>query len=141
MRVGGVNRSVDRARLKNLIERERQTFVRDHPRSRELHERATGRLLAGVPMVWMTAWPGDYPVAFSSARGNRVVDVDDRPYIDFCLGDTGSMSGHSPKPVIEAIRECAENRGGITTMLPNDDATLVAEELSRRFGPLLWQFP
>ncbi len=136
----GGRRSVDRDRLSVLLERERQTFVREHPRSRELHRQAERSLLAGVPMVWMTAWPGDYPIFFAEARGSHVTDVDGRTYVDFCLGDTGAMSGHSPKPVLDALTERAEAKGGFTTMLPSEDAIVVGDELARRFGPPLWQF-
>jgi glutamate-1-semialdehyde 2,1-aminomutase len=132
--------SIDRPRLRRLIARERETFARAHPMSRELHRRARGSLLAGVPMIWMTSWPGDYPVFFAKARGSHVTDVDGIDYADFCLGDTGSMSGHSPEPLVTALKERAERLGGITTMLPTEDSLAVGEELSRRFGPLLWQF-
>ena len=131
---------IDRERLGRLIEREREGYVREHSRSRELHERAKGSLLAGVPMVWMTMWPGGYPIFYEEAHGCRVTDVDGHEYVDFCLGDTGSMSGHSPEPVVKAMRERMEARGGITTMLPSEDALFVGEELTRRFGPALWQF-
>jgi glutamate-1-semialdehyde 2,1-aminomutase len=133
-------RRVDRRRLRSLIQRERASFVNQHPRSRELHEKALRSLLAGVPMIWMTAWPGGHPVFLAEAHGCRAADVDGHAYIDFCLGDTGSMSGHSPQPVLRAIREQAETRGGMTTMLPSEDAVFVGEELSHRFGAALWQF-
>ena len=108
---------------------------RPHPRSRELHERARGSLLGGVPMSWMTMWAGAHPVYLAEAHGATVVDVDGNEYADFCLGDTGAMAGHSPEPTVAAVRERAR---GITTMLPTEDAAWVGEELARRFGlPLL----
>ena len=119
-----------------MIEREREEFARRHRRSRELHERAGGSLLAGVPMSWMTMWAGGHPVYLDSAKGARLVDVDGNEYADFCLGDTGAMAGHSPEPVMRAIREQA----GLTTMLPTEDAAWVGEELTRRFGLPYWQF-
>ena len=119
-----------------MIEREREEFARRHRRSRELHERAGGSLLAGVPMSWMTMWAGGHPVYLDYAEGARLVDVDGNEYADFCLGDTGAMAGHSPGPVRRAIREQA----GLTTMLPTEDAAWVGEELQRRFGLPLWQF-
>jgi glutamate-1-semialdehyde 2,1-aminomutase len=119
-----------------VIERERQEFARRHRRSRELHERAGGSLLAGVPMSWMTMWAGGHPVYLDYAEGARLVDVDGNEYADFCLGDTGAMAGHSPPPVRRAIREQA----GLTTMLPTEDAAWVGEELARRFGLPFWQF-
>jgi glutamate-1-semialdehyde 2,1-aminomutase len=87
-------------------------------------------------MSWMTMWPGGHPIYFSEARGARLVDVDGNEYADFCLGDTGAMAGHSPEPVMRAIRE----RSGLTTMLPTDDAAWVGEELARRFSLPFWQF-
>ena len=33
----------------------------------------------------------------------RFVDVDGIEYVDFCLGDTGAMTGHAPEPTLEAF--------------------------------------
>jgi glutamate-1-semialdehyde 2,1-aminomutase len=118
------------------LARERDRFARDHRLSGELHRRAAGSLLAGVPMSWMTMWAGGHPVYLDHAEGARLVDVDGNEYADFCLGDTGAMAGHSPAPVMRAIRE----RAGLTTMLPTEDAAWVGEELGRRFGLPYWQF-
>jgi glutamate-1-semialdehyde 2,1-aminomutase len=123
-------------RLAGLTERERERFVREHQRSRELFERARSSLLAGVPMSWMAKWAGGYPVYAAEARGARVRDVDGHDYADFCLGDTGAMAGHSPPATVAALRE----RAGFTTMLPTEDAAWVGEELGRRFGLPYWQF-
>ena len=49
-------------RATTLLARERDRFAREHRRSRELHERARGSLLAGVPMSWMTMWAGGHPI-------------------------------------------------------------------------------
>ena len=131
---------VGRARLRALLERERARYVADHPRSRELFERATATLLAGVPMSFMGMLTGAFPLFFEGATGNRITDVDGHTYIDFCLGDTGAMTGHSPAPVLEAVQERLQNKGGITTMLPTEDAIYVGAELQRRFGLPYWQF-
>jgi glutamate-1-semialdehyde 2,1-aminomutase len=72
------------------------------------------------------------------ARGGHFTDVDGLEYVDFCLGDTGAMTGHALPQVAEAIHHRALN--GITTMLPNEDAQWVAAELQRRFGLPKWQF-
>lgn len=112
-------------------------FARDHPKSRELFRRAKPVLLAGVPMHWMTRWAGSFPIFASSGRGNRVIDVDGHEYLDFCLGDTGSMFGHSPKAVVDAVTR--QVRNGITMMLPTEDSIWVGEDLGRRFGLPYWQ--
>ena len=118
--------------------REEERFAREHPRSRALAERAREHLLAGVPMHWMAKWPGGFPLFVAEARGSRFVDVDGHEYVDFCLGDTGAMSGHAPAATLRAIAE--QSARGITTMLPVEDALWVADELTRRFGVTRWQF-
>ena len=121
-----------------LLERELERFEREHPRSRELTKRAHASLLSGVPMHWMVRWAGGFPVYAAEATGARFRDVDGIEYVDFCLGDTGAMTGHSPEPVTRAIAEQAAR--GITLMLPSEDALWVGEELTRRFGLARWQF-
>jgi glutamate-1-semialdehyde 2,1-aminomutase len=125
-------------RAEALLERELERFVELHPRSGELSRRAAESLLAGVPMHWMARWPGTYPVYASEALGARFRDVDGIEYVDFCLGDTGAMTGHSPEPVVRAVAEQAAR--GITLMLPSEEALWVGEELTRRFGLARWQF-
>jgi glutamate-1-semialdehyde 2,1-aminomutase len=125
-------------RLPELMRLEQARFAEAHPRSRELAAAAAANLLAGVPMHWMTKWPGGFPVVVAEARGARFTDVDGLEYVDFCLGDTGAMTGHAPAPTVRAIERQAAR--GITTMLPSEDALWVAAELERRFGLPLWQF-
>ena len=88
--------TLDRSRLARLMDRELATFAADNPRSLALHERAKGSLLDGVPMNWMVKWAGGFPLFVDTAGGAHFVDVDGHDYIDFCLGDTGAMAGHSP---------------------------------------------
>ena len=130
--------TVEQRRLAELQAREESRFEREHPRSRALALEARAHLLAGVPMHWMAKWPGGFPLHFAEAAGSRFVDVDGREYVDFCLGDTGAMSGHSPGPTVRAIEDRA--RRGITLMLPTEDAAVVSRELSGRFGLPIWQF-
>jgi len=131
--------SIDRDRLTALVERERAAYAAAHPRSRELFEQAT-HLFGRVPMTWMAKWAGSFPMYLDSATGNRVTDVDGHTYVDFALGDTGAMAGHSPKPTVDAVTTRMGALGGITTMLPTADAEWVGAELTRRFGLPLWSF-
>ncbi len=129
--------TVERKRVRALMEQETAKFLKTHKKSRKLFERAKGSLLAGVPMNWMVRWAGPYPVFVTDARGSYINDVDGNRYLDLCLGDTGSMFGHSPKPVVDAVKRQISK--GITMMLPNEDSVWVGEELSRRFGLPYWQ--
>lgn len=129
---------IDRNHLKRLHSREEERFLSRTPKSRELFERAKGVMPGGVPMSWMAKWPGKYPLFVASAQGAHFVDVDGNEFIDLCLGDTGSMTGHSPEATVNAIT--AQLKRGMTAMLPTDDAVTVSTELARRFGLPLWQF-
>ena len=128
---------IDRSRLASLRSAEEDRFADLHPRSAALAEQARGPLLAGVPMPWMTRWPGRFPLFVDSASGARLTDVDGVEYVDLCLGDTGAMTGHALPQVTAAVSERASR--GITTMLPSADAVWVGEELARRFGLPRWQ--
>jgi glutamate-1-semialdehyde 2,1-aminomutase len=139
MTEAGTEATISRQRIAALFDGERERFAREHPRSRELHERARGgALLSGVPMNWMTRWPGPFPIYFAAAEGARIVDVDGIEYADLCLGDTGAMTGHSPPPTVAAAGERLGR--GITTMLPSEESLGVGEEMARRFGLRHWQF-
>jgi glutamate-1-semialdehyde 2,1-aminomutase len=131
-------RTIDRTRLRSLMQREQQKFVADRPKSATLFERARKSLLGGVPMNWMAKWAGAFPPFVREARGAEFFDVDGHRYIDFCLGDTGAMTGHSPSATVSAVEQQA--RRAITLMLPSEDAIVVGEELQKRFGLPYWQF-
>ena len=128
----------DQTRLDQLFSNELELFVKTHPESKKLHEKAAGPMMNGVPMSWMKKWPGPYPVYVASAKGSHFKDVDGNDYVDFCLGDTGAMVGHSPDASVAAIKKQLDK--GITFMLPTDDAAVAAQTLADRFGLEKWQF-
>ena len=130
--------TIDRQRLKSLMEREQTRFVNERPKSKALFERAGKSLLGGVPMNWMVKWAGAFPPFVREAQGAHFFDVDGHRYVDFCLGDTGAMTGHSPAATVSAVEQ--QVRRGITLMLPSEDAIWVGEELQKRFGLPFWQF-
>jgi glutamate-1-semialdehyde 2,1-aminomutase len=129
---------INRTRLAELMAVEEQRFLDAHPKSGELFQTAKLSMPGGVPMSWMSKWPGAYPVFVEEAKGATFVDVDGNTYIDFCLGDTGSMTGHSPEATVTAIREQVGR--GLSAMLPTKDAAVVSADLAERFNLPLWQF-
>jgi glutamate-1-semialdehyde 2,1-aminomutase len=131
--------TIDEHRLIELIKRERTLYRANFPGSWEAFA-AGDHLLGGVPMTWMRMWSGGYPIFHAAASGARLIDVDGNEFIDFCLGDTGAMAGHSPVAVQEALSRRYGEAGGATTMLPTQDAAWVAAELTRRFGAARWSF-
>jgi glutamate-1-semialdehyde 2,1-aminomutase len=125
------------SRLQSLMARERATFADRHPGSRAAYSRSD-HLFGRVPMTWMNKTAGDFPIYLEKANGNRIVDVDGNEFVDFALGDTGAMAGHSPAPVVAAVTERVQR--GLATMMPTEDAAIAGAELARRFGLPAWSF-
>jgi glutamate-1-semialdehyde 2,1-aminomutase len=132
--------TIDRPRLADLLARERQRFAAEHPRSAQAYADGGEHLFGGVPMTWMNKAAGRFPLYLHGARGARVIDIDGHEYIDFSLGDTGAMAGHSPREVVAAVRARIQDDGGITAMMPTQNAAWVGAELARRFGVPQWSF-
>ena len=130
---------IDRDVLAKLFDRERAQFLAMHPKSAAAYASAE-HLFGRVPMTWMNKKAGGFPIYFDRAQGNRVWDIDGNEYIDFALGDTGAMAGHSAPAVVEAIVNQVQNKGGLTTMLPTQDAEWVGANLTERFGMAKWSF-
>jgi len=116
---------IDRERLAERTATELELYRKRGPRSAERYERAQESLLSGVPMSWMLKWAGAFPIESESgafpifgarAHGSRLIDVDGNEYVDFCLGDTGAMTGHSPQALVDGL--AAEIEDGLTYMLP-----------------------
>lgn len=125
-------------KVKVLLKREEERFVRERPKSKALFEEAKKNLVGGVPMSWMRIWTGGFPVFVDRAEGVYITDADGHRYLDLCLGDTGGLCGHAHPKIVEAIADQMKNRG-TTTMLPTEDAIWVGKELERRFGLPFWQ--
>jgi glutamate-1-semialdehyde 2,1-aminomutase len=130
---------VDRGRLAALMERERKTYQARNPRSMAAYNAATN-LFGRVPMTWMNKSAGGFPLYLSKAKGAHVEDIDGHDFVDFCLGDTGAMAGHSPEATVEAVQHRYAELGGATAMMPSEDAAWVGAELARRFGLPYWSF-
>ncbi|WP_420023034.1 aspartate aminotransferase family protein [Cereibacter azotoformans] len=124
-------------RIAAFLARETAAFEQAHPRSRAALQGGASGWLGGVPMHWMKDWPSPFPLVAAEASGSHLIDLDGHRLDDFCLGDTGSMFGHSPPPVAKAIRRQA--RHGLTYMLPTAAALEAGRLLSRTFGEFRWQ--
>jgi glutamate-1-semialdehyde 2,1-aminomutase len=121
-----------------FLARERRSFVERNPASAALAAQASEHLLFGVPLHWMSDWGTPFALHVCQASGAQVTTVDSHRLVDFCLGDTGAMFGHSPTPVAAALTKQATR--GFTTMLATADAAAVGALLAERFGLPMWQF-
>jgi len=128
---------VPRARLADLTRREAARFAASRPASAAAMARGAGVFLDDVPMHWMKDWPMPHLPLVAEAEGATITDIDGYRIDDFCLGDTGSMFGHSPAPVARAIR--AQARAGLTYMLPTEAALEAGRLLTEVFGDFRWQ--
>ncbi|CAB4548222.1 MAG: aminotransferase class III-fold pyridoxal phosphate-dependent enzyme [Actinobacteria bacterium] len=133
-----MSRVISPARIAALMKIEEQRFLDTHKASTAAFTESSRVMHEGVPMSWMAKWPGAHPVFIKEAKGAHFTDLDGRDYIDFCLGDTGSMTGHSPAATVAAVK--AQIDKGITAMLPSENASIVSDLLRKRFGLPLWQF-
>ncbi|CAH2397460.1 aspartate aminotransferase family protein [Mesorhizobium ventifaucium] len=131
--IGGISA----ARIADLCETEAEAFRKARPKSAAKGGNGLPGFFGGVPMHWMNDWPTPFPILVDSARGATITDIDGNRLDDFCLGDTGSMLGHSPPPVAHAIRRQAGR--GLTYMLPSEDALAIGPLLQQRFGLPFWQ--
>ncbi|MGD9918225.1 MAG: aspartate aminotransferase family protein [Paenirhodobacter sp.] len=128
---------VSAARIAGFAAREAEAYARARPRTRAALEAGAAAFLDGVPMHWMRDWPQPFPMLVARAKGAVIEDLDGHRIDDFCLGDTGSMFGHSPAPVARAIR--AQAGQGLTYMLPTEAALEAGRLLCEVFGPMRWQ--
>ena len=124
-------------RLTAFAAREARRFASTRPKSRAALDHGASHYLEGVPLHWMKDWPMPHLPVVARAKGARIEDIDGYTIDDFCLGDTGSMFGHSPAPVARSIARQATR--GLTYMLPSEDALTAGRLLNDRFGPFRWQ--
>ncbi|MFU0506980.1 aspartate aminotransferase family protein [Pseudaminobacter sp. NGMCC 1.201702] len=128
---------VSLARIDEIQAAETRDFRAARPKSEAAIGNGLAGFFGGVPMHWMKDWPTPFPILVERAKGATITDTDGNRLADFCLGDTGSMFGHSPEPVARAIRR--QSRRGLTYMLPSEDALVLGGLLAERFGLPHWQ--
>ncbi|HNR31692.1 MAG TPA: aspartate aminotransferase family protein [Candidatus Hydrogenedentes bacterium] len=74
-----------------------------HDRSKALYERACRVTPGGVHSnVRLAATP--VPLFYERGEGAHLWDVDGNEYIDYVMGQGPMLLGHTPRPVIEAVR-------------------------------------
>lgn len=83
------------------------SYISKTRKSKELYERAKSVLPAGVSYAIRHFEP--YPFYTARAKGSKLFDVDGNEYVDFWLGHTALILGHSPPIVVEAVKKQLEN--------------------------------
>jgi glutamate-1-semialdehyde 2,1-aminomutase len=126
----------DLDRLDRLIEEQERAFLSRQRRSAELLERARRVLAGGVTSSWQIARP--QTVWLDRGRGSQVWDADGNEYADFHGGYGVNLAGHAHPKIVGALTGRAPT--GTHFAQPTEDAIVVAEELTRRFGLPVWRF-
>jgi glutamate-1-semialdehyde 2,1-aminomutase len=122
-------RSVNRERIGQLLEREEKAYRDRTPRSATLHERATKALPLGVASSFQAYAP--YPLFMTDARGSRIRDADGNEYVDFDMAFGVLAAGHSHPEVAKVLAHRVAN--GTCYTFPVEDSIILAEEIKRRF--------
>jgi len=82
------------------------SYLSKTAKSKALYERAKRVLPSGVSYIIRFFEP--YPFYTARAEGSKLIDVDGNEYIDFWLGHAAIILGHSPPPVVEAVKKQIE---------------------------------
>jgi glutamate-1-semialdehyde 2,1-aminomutase len=127
---------IDRARIRELTEREEQRLNERTAGSRAMFERARETLVGGVASSYQLRDP--WPMYLSHGRGPKVWDVDGNELLDFHNGFGSMVQGHAHPAIEKAVQE--RYALGTHFAVPTEDAIVVGEELKRRFGLPKWRY-
>jgi len=128
--------AIDRARVKELTDRELAKLAERTPASKGRFERAVKVMPKGVPSSFQENDP--WPIYIERGEGSRVWDVDGNEYADFHNGFGVVCIGHANPAVGAAVKARVDE--GTHFAAPTDGSIIVAEELQRRFGLPQWRF-
>lgn len=68
-----------------------------------------------------------YPVYIQDAQGSKVKDADGNQYVDLLMGSGVHILGHSPQPVVQAVREQLSH--GTHLYMPAEHEVRLAEKI------------
>ena len=128
--------TIDRERVDELTRRELAELNARTRASEAMYERARRSLSGGVASSYQLRDP--WPIYLVSGEGPKVTDVDGNRYWDFHNGFGSMVQGHGHPAIVEAVRDRVEL--GTHFAAVTEDAIVVAEELSERFGLPRWRF-
>jgi glutamate-1-semialdehyde 2,1-aminomutase len=128
--------TLDRQRIRSLIEREEKQLNERTQASFAMYKRADEVLSAGVASSYQLRDP--WPIYLSHGQGPKVWDVDGNEMLDFHNGFGAMVQGHAHPAIGRAVSE----RYGLGTHFaaPTEDAVVVGEELARRWDLPKWRY-
>ena len=97
------------------------------PKSRALYERGLKVLPTGVGGAGSYMKP--YPLYLKTAKGSKIIDIDDNEYIDCVCGAGPTLLGHNHPAIGQAVRNCVDN-GICQTLFPYSLEVEFAEKIN-----------
>jgi glutamate-1-semialdehyde 2,1-aminomutase len=128
--------TLDRQRIRDLIDREEKRLNESTQGSFAMYQRADRVLSAGVASSYQLRDP--WPIYLSHGDGPKVWDVDGNEMWDFHNGFGSMVQGHAHPAIGRAVSE--RYAQGTHFAAPTEDAVVVAEELSTRFRLPKWRY-
>jgi glutamate-1-semialdehyde 2,1-aminomutase len=128
--------TLDRQRIKELIEREERELNARTTKSREMYERARRTLSGGVASSYQLRDP--WPIYLERGEGPKVWDVDGNEMYDFHNGFGSMVQGHAHPAIGRAVS--GRYAHGTHFAAPTEDAVVVGEELARRWELPRWRY-
>src|ERR687893_632567 len=126
----------DLRRLDEIIVEGERRFKERQPRSGALIGEAREVLAGGATSSWQIARP--QMIWVSHGEGSKIYDADGGEYVDLHGGYGVGAVGHGHPKIVEALTRRVPR--GTHFAQPTEEAIVVAEELTRRFGLPLWRF-
>ena len=130
--------TVDHRRVRELKNSEDARFRETHPKSADWLRQGRRVMPNGVPMAWHVGSYHHFPLWAVEGHGSKFTDADGFQYSDFNIADMSMFCGYAPEPLVRAVSDCMSH--GHQFLLPVEDAIVVSEELSRRYGLPKWQY-
>ncbi|HET9740702.1 MAG TPA: aspartate aminotransferase family protein [Solirubrobacteraceae bacterium] len=127
---------IDRARIRELIEREERALNERTRKSEQMYKRAKDVLTGGVASSYQLRDP--WPIYLERGKGPKVWDVDGNEMYDFHNGFGSMVQGHAHPAIGKAISD--RYGQGTHFAAPTEDAVVVGEELKRRWGLPRWRY-
>lgn len=113
-----------------MLEEALEEYTRKRPKSRQLYEKSLRQFPGGVChniRTWGFTVVGAYPTYMCRAKGCHLWDVDGNEYVDNWMGHMALILGHTPRPVVNALREQLVEVGGTQLGTVNDRQVELAE--------------
>lgn len=127
---------IDKDRVAKLTAEEGAKLDARTKASKEMYERARVHLSGGVASSYQLRDP--WPIYLERGQGPKVWDVDGNELWDFHNGFGSMVQGHANPVIGRAVGERYSQ--GTHFAAPTEDAVVVGDELSRRFGLPKWRY-